>query len=108
MENGKNAGGILLAFIAGSAIGAVAALLLAPSSGAETRRKIKTTSLDTKDKALEKVDAVKSEASNLIERGKEKVADVKSQVQSAVEAGKEAYSETRNKLTSESEETEDE
>ncbi len=108
MENGKNVGGILLAFLAGSAVGAVAAILLAPSSGAETRRKIKATSLDTKDKALEKVDAVKSEASSLVERGKEKVEGVKSQVQSAVEAGKEAYAKKRNKLTSESEETEDE
>ena len=108
MENGKNVGGILLAFLAGSVAGAVTALFLAPSSGSETRRKIKSTSLNTKDKALEKVNSAKSEASNLIERGKEKLADVKSQIQSAVEAGKEAYSDTRNKLTSESEETEDE
>jgi gas vesicle protein len=106
MENGKNVGGILLAFLAGSAVGAVTALLLAPSSGAETRNKIKATSLDAKDKALEKVDSVKTEASHLVERGKEKVEGVKSQIQSAVEAGKEAYSKKRNKLTSE--EAEDE
>ena len=106
MENGKNVGGILLAFLAGSVAGAVAALLLAPSSGAETRKKIKATSLDAKDKALEKVDSVKSEAAHLVERGKEKVEGVKSQIQSAVEAGKEAYAKKRNKLTSE-EETED-
>ena len=99
MDNGKNIGGVLLAFLAGGVVGAALGLLMAPSSGAETRRKIKAASLDTRDKALEKVDAVKSEATHLIERGREKVADVKTQIQSAVEAGKEAYSQKKSKLT---------
>ena len=98
MDNGKNVGGVLLAFLAGGVVGAAVGLLLAPSSGAETRRKIKATSLDTRDKALEKVDAVKSEATHLVERGKEKVAEVKTQVQSAVKAGKEAYSQKKEEL----------
>ena len=103
MDNGKNIGGVLLAFLAGSVAGAVVGLLLAPSSGAETRRKIKATSLDTRDKALEKVDAVKSEATHLVERGKEKVAEVKTQVQSAVKAGKEAYSQKKDELAPDTE-----
>ena len=104
MENGKNVGGVILAFLAGGVVGAVVGLLLAPSSGAETRRKIKATSLDAKDKALEKVETVKSEAAELVERGKEKVAGVKSQIQSAVEAGKEAYTQKKSKLSSEEDE----
>ena len=104
MENGKNVGGVVLAFLAGGAVGAVVGLLLAPSSGAETRQKIKTTSLDAKDKALEKVETVKSEAAELVERGKEKVTGVKSQVQSAVEAGKDAYTQKKSKLSSEEDE----
>ena len=103
MDNGKNIGGVLLAFLAGSVAGAVVGLLLAPSSGAETRRKIKATSLDTRDKALEKVDAVKSEATHLVERGKGKVAEVKTQVQSAVKAGKEAYSQKKDELAPDTE-----
>lgn len=103
VDNGKNVGGILLAFFAGGVVGAAVGLLLAPSSGAETRRKIKATSLEAKDKALEKVDSVKSEAAELVERGKEKVAGVKAQIQSAVEAGKEAYSQKKTELASESE-----
>jgi len=106
--NGKNVGGVLLAFLAGGVVGAVVGLLLAPSSGAETRRKIKATSLDTKDKALEKVEVVKSEAAGLVERGKDKVTGVKSQIQSAVEAGKDAYTQKRSKLSPESSEPEDE
>ena len=103
MDNGKNVGGVILAFIAGGAIGAALGLLLAPSSGADTRRKIKSTSLDARDKTMDRVESVKSEATNLVERGKEKVADVKTQVQSAVEAGKEAYSRRKDDLISESE-----
>ena len=101
MENGKNIGGILLAFLAGGAIGALTGLLLAPSSGAETRRKIKATSFDARDRALEKVDVVKSEAAGLVDRGKDKVAGVKTQIQSAVEAGKDAYSKRKEDLTEE-------
>lgn len=107
VENGKNVGGILLAFLAGGVAGAVVGLLLAPSSGAETRQKIKATSLDTRDKALEKVEIVKSEAAGLVERGRDKVTGVKSQIQSAVEAGKDAYTQRRSKLSPESDESEE-
>jgi len=37
MGTGSNAGGIFLAFLGGAVAGTVAALLLAPRSGAETR-----------------------------------------------------------------------
>ncbi len=37
---GAGSGGVVLAFVAGAVVGAVGALLLAPRSGAETRRLI--------------------------------------------------------------------
>lgn len=104
MEDGKNIGGILLAFLAGSVVGTVMGILLAPASGSETRRKIKATSLEAKDKAMEKVESVKSEAAELIERGKEKAGGIKSQIQAAVDAGKEAYTQKKSELISEAEE----
>ncbi len=104
MAEEKHVGGMLVAFLAGSVVGAALALLFAPISGAETRQKIKSASIDVKDKALEKVDAAKSEASRLVERGKEKVAGVKSQVQAAMEAGKEAYTQKKSEVAKESEE----
>ena len=104
MAEEKNVGGMLVAFLAGSVVGAALALLFAPVSGAETRQKIKSASIDVKDKALEKVDVAKSEASRLVERGKEKVTGVKSQVQAAVEAGKEAYTQKKSEVAKESEE----
>jgi gas vesicle protein len=104
MAEEKNVGGMLVAFLAGSVVGAALALLFAPISGAETRQKIKAASVDTKEKALEKVEAVKSEASRLAERGKEKVTGVKSQVQAAVEAGKEAYTQKKGEVAKEAKE----
>jgi gas vesicle protein len=104
MAEDKNVGGMLVAFLAGSVVGAALALLFAPISGAETRKKIKSASIDTKERALEKVETVKSEASRLAERGKEKVTGVKSQIQAAVEAGKEAYTQKKSEVAEESEE----
>ena len=104
MADEKNIGGILLAFLAGTVVGGAVALLLAPASGSETRKKIKATSLETKDKALEKAESVKAEAAELVERGKEKVTGVKSQIHAAVEAGKEAYSQKKGKLVNEEKE----
>jgi gas vesicle protein len=43
---------VFVAFAAGAAVGAVAALLLAPRSGGETRSRIAKTVRDTKDLAL--------------------------------------------------------
>lgn len=101
MAEEKNVGGMLIAFLAGSVVGAAMALLFAPISGAETRKKIKSASIDTKERALEKVETIKSEASRLAERGKEKVTGVKSQIQAAVEAGKEAYTEKKSEVAEE-------
>jgi gas vesicle protein len=54
MAEDKNVGGMLVAFLAGSVVGAALALLFAPISGAETRKKIKSASIDTKERALER------------------------------------------------------
>lgn len=104
MSDRRDLGKMLLAFLAGGAVGALLGILLAPASGEETRKKIKDASLAAKDKAKEKLETVKIETVNLFARGKEKVEDVKSQIQAAVEAGKEAYRQKKQELQSESEE----
>lgn len=58
MDTGKS----ILAFLAGAAAGAVAALLLAPESGAKTRERIRTKAADVtgtaKERILEGLDAI--------------------------------------------------
>ncbi len=99
MADRHDIGKMLVAFLAGGAVGALVGILLAPSSGAETRQKIKEASAAAKDKAVEKAEAVKIGTVNLFSRGKEKVEDVKAQIQAAVDAGKEAYKQKKSELT---------
>ncbi len=58
MDTGKS----ILAFLAGAAAGAAAALLMAPESGARTRERIRTKAADVtgsaKEKILEGLDAI--------------------------------------------------
>jgi gas vesicle protein len=50
------ASNILTGFVVGGAIGAAAGLLMAPASGAETRRKIKDGVVEVQDKAMQAVE----------------------------------------------------
>ena len=101
-DEGYSAGSVLLAFVLGGIVGAGVALLLAPQSGIETRRKIKELTDDVKEKATDYAGTVKEKATDYAGTAKEKVASTvdkakelfeekKSALTAAVEAGKEAY-----------------
>jgi gas vesicle protein len=98
------------AFLAGLAIGAVAALLLAPMSGAETRREIRKRADKARRRALraaeeigdtvtERFNTAKEFVAEEIETAKDKLESTKRQVGRAVEAGREAARETREELS---------
>ena len=61
-RNGYSGGYVLLAFLGGAAAGAAAGLLLAPRSGAETRRAIADRTRSGADKARRLPGAVRSAA----------------------------------------------
>jgi len=50
-----NTGKTLLTFLAGAAVGAVAALLLAPESGDKTRERLRMKAADAADAAKKKI-----------------------------------------------------
>ena len=52
-KDGYNAGSMLLAFFLGGVAGAGVALMLAPQSGEETRRKLRDLAEDAKEKSTE-------------------------------------------------------
>lgn len=79
---------VLVAFILGTVAGGVTALLLAPASGAETRKKFTDAMKRAKDKALDELETAKEYADTHRQGIKE-----------AYVAGKEAY----KKATSEKE-----
>jgi gas vesicle protein len=74
----------LMAFLLGAAVGAGVALLLAPASGEETRRKIGDTARKLGDDLDDKVKSAREEI-------KHRAGDLKS----AVGAGREAYARAR-------------
>ena len=96
-DKGVNAGTVFLSFLAGAAVGAGLALLVAPKTGKELREKI----ADLTDDAVTKIKDYASEAQNKItatlEEGKEIIKEKKSIITSAIEAGKEAMEREKEK-----------
>lgn len=95
--NGVNASTVFLSFLAGAAVGAGLALLVAPKTGKELREKI----ADLTDDAVSKIKDYASEAQTKItatlEEGKEIIKEKKSIISSAIEAGKEAMEREKEK-----------
>jgi gas vesicle protein len=85
-------------FILGGVVGAVAAILLAPSSGRETRQRIRDFADDVKTRAGEYAENVKGTVSCQLQRGKEMLSDKKSMIKNAVDAGREAYVREKERL----------
>jgi gas vesicle protein len=84
MSDHDDFGAFLIGFVVGGVAGAVAALLLAPQSGEETRALIKDKSIELRDKAAEQADLVATRANEFAGqaklRGKEAFENVKKSV----------------------------
>ena len=113
-NDGQNNGlTIVFAFFTGFMAGAVISLLYAPSSGKETRQKIRDTSIDAKNRTVElahqAADSARQGAQTLVEQGKESVhgivdtskerlQEAGEQVKSAVETGRKVSADVRAKI----------
>ena len=94
-DNGFSSGAVAFAFLAGAIIGVGAALLLAPQSGAETRKLLRNYAEKAEGEALEKAKEAKVVLDKAIEQGKQFVNEKKSVLTAAFEAGKEAIRKER-------------
>jgi gas vesicle protein len=92
-------------FIVGLGVGVAVGLLMAPRSGEETRRILRTKADEGADFLRTKADEgkefvrrrgteLRESASDLIDRSKDAIARQKEQLAMAVEAGKQAYRES--------------
>lgn len=113
-NNGQNNGlTMVFAFFTGFMAGAVISLLYAPSSGKETRQKIRDTSVDAKNRTIELAhqasDSARQGVQTLVEQGKESVHGIVDtskerlheageQVKSAVETGRKVSADVRAKI----------
>jgi gas vesicle protein len=87
-----------LFFLVGAAIGAATALLLAPRSGAETRKLIATRARESADIVANRTKAVADMASTYLDRGKDALQHQRDQLTAAFEAGKQAYLEEKERV----------
>ena len=83
-QNGNVATGFLVGIIVGAAAGAALALLMAPATGDETRRKIGEAARNLGGEGKRRLDDLKDVAHDRV-----------SEVKDAVRAGKDAYREAR-------------
>lgn len=97
-DNGVGAGTVLLSFIAGAAVGAGVALLVAPRTGEEIRSKIKGLADDAIDKIKEYTTEAQEKIKSTLDDGKDLIVEKKSIISSAIEAGKEAMEKERERL----------
>ncbi len=97
-DNGAGVGAVLLSFLAGAAVGAGVALLVAPKSGEELRGKIRDLADDAIDKIKEYTSEAQDKIKSTIEEGKGLINEKKSILSSAIEAGKEAMEREKERL----------
>ena len=100
-DEGYSSGSMLVSFLLGGIVGAGLALLLAPQSGDETRKKISDFADDVKDKTTDYVEKTKEKLTSYVDEGKGLYEQKKSIVKSAIEAGKEAYEKEKERLSKE-------
>jgi len=96
-NNGVNASTVFLSFLAGAAVGAGLALLVAPKTGKELREKIAELTDDAVSKIKDYASEAQTKISATLEEGKELIKEKKSILTSAIEAGKEAMDREKEK-----------
>ena len=93
----RHSGGIGNFFL-GLAVGAAVALLFAPTTGAETRRRIRRSAERMKDAAQDTFEEARAQVEQRIDSARQQIEMRKEQVTRAVSAGREAAQQAREDL----------
>ena len=101
MEHERGFGGTaVLAFLGGAALGAIAALLLAPQSGRQTRDVLRRYARQAEDTLREAANEAGQKFEEAVSEGKEYVDARKSVLREAFDAGREAMKRERERTQS--------
>ncbi len=85
-------------FCVGLGIGALAGILFAPKSGAETRDDVTRKVQEGKEHAQAKVHELRARAEDLVESGKQASTQLKESISGAFSAGREAFQQEMSKV----------
>lgn len=100
-DRGSSAAGILLALLSGAAFGAVAALLLAPQTGRESREQLRGYARRAEGNLRDLAGRAGDALEEVVEEGKEFADSKKAVLREAFEAGREAMQRERDRLRGE-------
>jgi gas vesicle protein len=97
-ERGASGATVLLAFLSGAALGTVAALLLAPQSGRESREQLRGYARRAEDGLRGLAGRAGDAFEDVVDQGKDFVERKKSVLREAFEAGREAMQRERERV----------
>lgn len=100
-EQGPTSAAVLLGFLSGAALGAVAALLLAPRPGRESRDMLRGYAKRAEDRLRDLVDEAGHQIEEVVEQGRDYLESKKSVLREAFDAGREAMRREREQSRSE-------
>ena len=100
-DRGSSAAGVVLAFLSGAALGAVAALLLAPQTGRESREQLRGYARRAEGNLRELAGCAGQAFEEVVGEGKEFVDSKKAVLREAFDAGREAMQRERDRLRGE-------
>ena len=97
-NQGSSSAGVLLAFLGGAALGAVAALLLAPQAGRESREQLRGYARRAEGNLCDLAGRAGEVFEDVLDEGKEFVDSKKAVLREAFDAGREAMRRERDGL----------
>ncbi len=83
--------GVSIAFLSGAVLGAAAAMLYAPKSGAETRTAIRGYARRAEDEVLEKAKEIRADLSHTVAEAKQYLKATEATIVAALAAAKETF-----------------
>lgn len=96
-----SSGAVVLAFLGGAALGAVAALLLAPQTGRESREQLRGYARRAEENLRDLAGRAGEAVEEVVEEGKEFVDAKKAVLREAFDVGREAMKRERDRLRGE-------
>ncbi len=100
-DQGPSSAAVLLGFLSGAALGAVAALLLAPRAGHESRDMLRGYAKRAEDRLRDLVGEAGHQIEEAVEQGRDYLESKKSVLREAFDAGREAMRREREQSRSE-------
>ncbi len=97
-ERGFSSASVALSFILGGALGACAALLLAPEPGRKTRERLRGIADEARERALDTAEEVRDRVEEVIDQGRNLLEEKKTVLTAAYQAGRDAFQRERENL----------